>query len=76
MRKLKKAILISCFDWYENRLKPIRDLLMERGYEVLILTTDFDHVKKKQLAYIFLSVHIYMFQRTIATYPLDELYRI
>ena len=44
---MKKAVLISCFNWYEARLKPIRRLLVEQGYEVSILIADFDHIKKK-----------------------------
>ncbi len=43
---MKKAVLISCFNWYEARLKTIRELLIERGYEVSVLIADFDHIKK------------------------------
>jgi hypothetical protein len=43
---VKKALLISCFDWYEKRLKPIKELLEADEYQVTILTSDFDHIKK------------------------------
>lgn len=43
---MKKAVLISCFDWYKTRLKPIRELLIGKEYEVVILESDFDHIKK------------------------------
>ena len=38
------AVLISCFDWYRERLAPIRERLMSMGYTVTVLTADFDHV--------------------------------
>lgn len=44
---MKRAVLISCFNWYVARLKPIRELLIERGYEVLVLIADYDHIKKR-----------------------------
>ncbi len=44
---MNKAVLISCFNWYETRLKPIRELLIEQGFEVSVLLSDFDHIKKK-----------------------------
>ena len=42
----KKAILISCFDWYEGRFKPIRDYLVNKGFKVEILLSDFEHIDK------------------------------
>lgn len=42
-----KAILISCFDWYEKRLKPIKEILEKKNYDVNILTSDFNHTSKK-----------------------------
>lgn len=45
---MKKALLISCFDWYEKRLKAIRSIL-EESYEVSVLTSDFDHVRKEKV---------------------------
>lgn len=44
----KKALIISCFDWYEKRLKFIERYLEKRGYRVLIITSDFDHLNKKR----------------------------
>lgn len=44
---MKKAVLISCFNWYDARLKPVRDILAERGYKVSVLIADFDHIKKE-----------------------------
>lgn len=47
---MKKAVLISCFNWYEARLKPIRKLLIERGFEVSVLIADFEHIKKTKIS--------------------------
>ncbi|MCR5205021.1 MAG: hypothetical protein K6E47_08180 [Lachnospiraceae bacterium] len=47
---MKKAVLISCFNWYEKRLKPIREILIEKGYEVSVLIADFDHIKKTSIS--------------------------
>lgn len=44
----KIALIISCFDWYEKRLKFIERYLEEIGYRVLIVTSDFDHFHKKR----------------------------
>ncbi len=46
---MKKAVLVSCFNWYETRLKPIRDLLIDSGYDVLVLIADYDHIKKTSI---------------------------
>lgn len=43
---MKKAMLISCFNWYEKRLQVIRERLISRGYEVVVLLSDFDHITK------------------------------
>lgn len=45
---MKKAILISCFEeWYRDRLKPIEDYLINSGYEVKCILSDFNHIGKK-----------------------------
>ena len=44
----KLAVLVSCFDWYEKRLIYIDNYLKKKGYSVLILTSDYSHVKKKK----------------------------
>lgn len=44
-----KALLISCFNWYKTRLQPIMELLIQQGYDVTILISDFDHIQKKPL---------------------------
>lgn len=45
---MKKALLISCFDWYGQRLAPLKELL-ENNYEITILLSDFDHINKREI---------------------------
>lgn len=47
---MKKALLISCFGWYEGRLQPIRNLLIQHGYDVVVLLADFDHHRKEPVS--------------------------
>lgn len=44
---MKKAVLISCFDTHEKRLRLICELL-QKEYDVTILLSDFDHIAKKR----------------------------
>lgn len=46
---MRRAILISCFDWYDSRLKFIKQVLELEGYLVNIYTSDFDHSKKEKI---------------------------
>lgn len=41
----QKAIIVSCFDWYEGRLKPIKELLSDK-YDVVVLMADYNHIDK------------------------------
>ncbi|MBO6140222.1 MAG: glycosyltransferase [Ruminococcus sp.] len=43
---MKKALIISCFDWYEKRICAVRECLMSKGYSVMVLTSDYDHINK------------------------------
>lgn len=45
---MKKAVIISCFGWYETRLRPICELLQE-DYETVVLLSDFDHIAKENI---------------------------
>lgn len=45
----KKAILIGCFGWYDDRLKYIENYLTKAGYEVFVVISDFDHIKKEKI---------------------------
>ncbi|KHL95999.1 hypothetical protein QW71_09515 [Paenibacillus sp. IHB B 3415] len=41
-----KAVCISCFNYYDNRLKHVEQHLKRKGYDVLYITSDFDHIDK------------------------------
>ena len=46
---MKKALFISCFGFYQARIKPIRDIVIKNGYEVTVLVADFNHIKKQKI---------------------------
>ena len=69
MNNVKKAVLISCFDWYKKRLEPIRELLLNQGYEVTILTSDFNHIKKTEITERYLEctyIHVPSYKKNIS----------
>ncbi|WP_163144059.1 glycosyltransferase [Bacillus sp. 22-7] len=41
-----KAVLISCFNYYDNRLKYVEQFLRNIGYDVIYITSDFNHIDK------------------------------
>jgi hypothetical protein len=43
-----KAVLVSCFNYYDNRLRFVEDVLIKKGYDVEYITSDFDHIEKKK----------------------------
>jgi iron uptake system EfeUOB component EfeO/EfeM len=53
---MKKAIFISCFGWYERRIKPIAEILENRDYKVTVLVADFDQLRHR-------SRHAFTFSR-------------
>lgn len=55
---MKKMVIISCFDWYETRLKNVKKFFEHSGYEVQVYTSDYNHLTKlekdkvKEIIYI------------------------
>lgn len=43
-----KAVLVSCFNYYDQRLIYVEEYLKENNYEVIYICSDFDHIKKKK----------------------------
>lgn len=43
---MKKALLISCFDWYEKRILPFAEAINQE-YDVRIVLGDYDHINKR-----------------------------
>lgn len=46
---MRKAVIISCFDWYEKRIKYVELSLAKKEFEIQILTSDYDHLKKEKI---------------------------
>ena len=38
---MKTLVMISCFEWYENRLAPIMKILEQNNIHVKIILSDF-----------------------------------
>lgn len=41
---MKTAVLVSCFDYYPNRMELIESYLAENGYNVIYITSNYDPV--------------------------------
>ncbi|MFI3730997.1 glycosyltransferase [Vagococcus fluvialis] len=46
---MKKAYLVSCFNYYDNRIKYWEKYLNNNDYEIEYITSNFDHISKKQI---------------------------
>ena len=44
---MKRAVLVSCFNWYEVRLKYVKEVLENKNYKVDIITSNFNNNLKK-----------------------------
>lgn len=44
----KKAVCISCFHYYTQRVRLIMEYLRGQGYDCTYITSDFDHIEKKR----------------------------
>lgn len=42
-----KVCIVSCFEWYEKRLKYVEKYFKEQNFEVVYITSDFEHIKKE-----------------------------
>jgi len=45
-----QAVCVSCFNYYDNRIKYIESFLTKKGYEVIYITSNFDHIRKVKYA--------------------------
>lgn len=43
---MMKAVIVNCFDTYEERVDLVHDFFGEQGYEVTVIQSDFRHFKK------------------------------
>lgn len=44
---LKRAVLVSCFNYYDIRLKHVEKYLSDNQYKVTYITSDYDHIAKE-----------------------------
>ena len=48
MSEKKKAYIFDVYDDYEIRLRYVRDVFAEKGYQVTMYLSDFDHFHKEK----------------------------
>ena len=41
-----KAVIVNCFDTYEDRVDLVHEFFKEQGYDVTVIQSDFRHFKK------------------------------
>lgn len=66
--RMKKAVMISCFGWYERRLAPIKELI-SKEYETTIYMGDFIHSTKETVTKRFDDcryIHINPYKKNIS----------
>lgn len=64
-----KALLISCFGYYDLRLKHVEKVLQEKNYEVSLIFSDYDHINKKYVEYEnknLISIHVPTYKKNIS----------
>lgn len=44
-----KAAIVSCFGYYDIRLQYVEEVFEERGFEIVLLLSDYDHINKKYI---------------------------
>ncbi len=72
-----KAILISCFDWYEKKLKTIKEILEQHGFKTMIVLSDYDHDSKKiclKYSEVCKYVHVPKYKKNISAQRLFSHY--
>lgn len=65
----KKALFISCFDSYENRVKPFITIFEKHGYDIKYLYSDFDHITKMYHGRTYkdgISIHVLPYKKNIS----------
>lgn len=43
---MMKAVIVNCFDTYEDRIDLVHHFLKDKGYDVTVIQSDFRHFKK------------------------------
>lgn len=74
----KKAVLITCFEAYENRILALEKILIAKGYDVTFIESDFRHLQKerrKDSRKNLLFVPTYAYQKNLSAARLWSHYR-
>jgi len=66
-----KAVIVNCFDTYENRIDLIYEFFKKKGYDVTVIQSDFQHFKKtyridKKQGFIFVKSKAYYKNLSVA----------
>ena len=43
----QRAVCISCFHYYDHRIRLVEDYLLSKGYDCTYIISDFSHIEKK-----------------------------
>ncbi len=65
----KLAILVSCFDYYTNRVQMVDEYLQSQGYETRYITSDFHHTKKASYVCVLpsaIQLHVRPYQKNLS----------
>lgn len=68
-KKEKTCICISCFNYYDTRMKQITDFFRAKGYKVVYVTSDFNHFEKKRFKVDYpntIQVHVPTYKKNIS----------
>ena len=69
MIKKPTCVCISCFNYYDTRMKQITDYFRKKGYEVVYVTSDFNHFEKRRFYVDYpdtIQVHVPSYKKNIS----------
>ena len=67
--KKPTCVCISCFNYYDTRMKQITEFFRRKGYEVIYVTSDFNHFEKRRFKVDYpdtIQVHVPVYKKNIS----------
>lgn len=67
--KKPNCVCISCFNYYDTRMKQITEFFRRKGYEVIYVTSDFNHFEKRRFKVDYpdtIQVHVPVYKKNIS----------
>lgn len=67
--KQKTCICISCFNYYDTRIKMIKSFFESKGYKVTYITSDYNHFDKSYYTANYpdtIQVHVPKYSKNIS----------